>query len=646
MSEEWDMGHQLKYVQKQLENTIDLFMGGKGLIAQVTTFRDTIKDTVKGMAPLIDNLGNLQSAQQTLTNVTQIQTDAQEAANNTFDASVLSEHLIALQAIQISIEEQTEQTKEKIQTDADEIEKTRDKTHSLTQLKEELLNVHKVTKDMEKTKLQSISNSKAWTAMSRILSGSGLWALQNRIRAVIDVANIWEQSKLKAIEQDNEQIKVLKQLVDFKQKIGDTTKALIKAEDEYNAGKGDTLLQEFDSYKLMMAQGIEKKDAIKLLKEEQKALGKLRELQEKKQFGSKLDKDIAAQRAKVKLAGEKGAFDKVTGKQDPKKLAENIADYKEEQKKLRELTAEKWKQRLRFQGTRDKINDFKMRFEKAGGMKMMMAKVGQMALSALVVIAVVLSAIIIITSLISLVTEFKDGFQAVWAGFDYWLQFAFDFISGSFGVLIQGLGEIWDGILEGNIWKVLGGMLNVLFGLIGVILGGLVALFIVVVGGIATILFGLVVGMWDSTVSVGKNILRIVLMVTAITLAVGIFITFIIGMPLWLAAIATAVLVAVTVGIIKAIKKHIGFMASGGVADGLTVVGEKGPELVNLPAGSRVHSNKDSKNMVQGSSVTNNITVNVTGGMGSSDAEIRVLANKIGKMLGREINRTTNTARF
>ena len=46
------------------------------------------------------------------------------------------------------------------------------------------------------------------------------------------------------------------------------------------------------------------------------------------------------------------------------------------------------------------------------------------------------------------------------------------------------------------------------------------------------------------------------------------------------------------------------------------------------------------------SSVTNNITVNVKGSMGSSDAEVRALAIKIGKMIGLEINRKTNVARF
>ena len=71
-----------------------------------------------------------------------------------------------------------------------------DEIMGLTDLQERLVSVHQVTKNMEKTKLESISTSKAWTAASRILSGSGLWKLQNRIRAVIDVMSILEKRKI------------------------------------------------------------------------------------------------------------------------------------------------------------------------------------------------------------------------------------------------------------------------------------------------------------------------------------------------------------------------------------------------------------------------------------------------------------------
>ena len=83
------------------------------------------------------------------------------------------------------------------------------------------------------------------------------------------------------------------------------------------------------------------------------------------------------------------------------------------------------------------------------------------------------------------------------------------------------------------------------------------------------------------------------------------------------------------------------FANGGVVGSGLQLVGEKGPEIVKLPTGSRVHSNRDSKKIMSGS--TNNITVNVQGRIGASDTELRQIASKIGSMINKEVNRTTSS---
>ena len=49
--------------------------------------------------------------------------------------------------------------------------------------------------------------------------------------------------------------------------------------------------------------------------------------------------------------------------------------------------------------------------------------------------------------------------------------------------------------------------------------------------------------------------------------------------------------------------------AAGGAASGMTLVGERGPELVNLPGGSRVYSNQDSRNMMSGGGMTVNLNI-------------------------------------
>jgi hypothetical protein len=74
----------------------------------------------------------------------------------------------------------------------------------------------------------------------------------------------------------------------------------------------------------------------------------------------------------------------------------------------------------------------------------------------------------------------------------------------------------------------------------------------------------------------------------------------------------------------------------------MALVGEEGPEIVNLPMGARVHSNSESKKMV-GGSVVNNISINVKGHMGSSDADIKKLAQKLGNLVSKEITRKVSS---
>ena len=80
--------------------------------------------------------------------------------------------------------------------------------------------------------------------------------------------------------------------------------------------------------------------------------------------------------------------------------------------------------------------------------------------------------------------------------------------------------------------------------------------------------------------------------------------------------------------------------ASGGVSrGGMALVGERGPELVNLPAGARVYSNRQTRGMSG-----NTIHVNVNGRVGASDSELRDIARKVGRMVSAEINRSTSSS--
>ena len=104
------------------------------------------------------------------------------------------------------------------------------------------------------------------------------------------------------------------------------------------------------------------------------------------------------------------------------------------------------------------------------------------------------------------------------------------------------------------------------------------------------------------------------------------------------------------VGIFRSVRNEIrnalnpfkrGRQAGGIVSEGMTLVGENGPELVRLPMGSRVYSNANSRGMVGG---TTNITVQVTGRVGASDMEIKDIAQKVSREIGLQMNRTGSTA--
>ena len=89
-----------------------------------------------------------------------------------------------------------------------------------------------------------------------------------------------------------------------------------------------------------------------------------------------------------------------------------------------------------------------------------------------------------------------------------------------------------------------------------------------------------------------------------------------------------------------------GFDAIAGMADGGMIgksgrylVGERGPEIVNLPTGARVFNNQQTRGMLGG----NTINVSVNGRVGASDAELDDIARKIGRKINLEMNRYNNS---
>ena len=121
-------------------------------------------------------------------------------------------------------------------------------------------------------------------------------------------------------------------------------------------------------------------------------------------------------------------------------------------------------------------------------------------------------------------------------------------------------------------------------------------------------------------------------------MAVGAKIGFAGGIP---GIIAGTVIGGAIGGVGGLTAKYISGLSTGGTISngGLFIVGEKGPELVNLPAGSAVYNNQQTKSMMGG----NTINVHVNGRVGASDAELDDIARKIGRKINLEMNRYNNS---
>jgi len=233
-----------------------------------------------------------------------------------------------------------------------------------------------------------------------------------------------------------------------------------------------------------------------------------------------------------------------------------------------------------------------------------------------------------------------EAIQAAWPA----IKESLKVVGFMFKRVMAGVGEIFHGFFGkgGNFEDVIDGVFKIVTGLLGFALG-ILGVGLVILGGIiiefTKIAYTKIIDWFAEIKNDWTAIFKSIPMILAI---VAVVVSFILGAPVWLALI---VFVAVYKGVamlVKWAKKKFSFMATGGtVSSDMQIVGEKGPELVSLPRGSKVRSNSNSKNRVGGSTVNNfNITVNARD---SSKAEMRRMADEIGRMVSSNINRSTSS---
>ena len=172
---------------------------------------------------------------------------------------------------------------------------------------------------------------------------------------------------------------------------------------------------------------------------------------------------------------------------------------------------------------------------------------------------------------------------------------------------------------------------------------GVGAMFMRSVGQILEGIFMILKGLWEGDIlMVLEGLFRfLILGIGQALLAIGLTIVSAILtiVPIILISIGEAI---IDMGILlyQRIKGGLGLAGGGTTTGGINLVGERGPELVQLPSGSRVYSNADSKKMLGG----NTINVHVNGRVGASDAEIRDIANKVAKEINSRVNRTSTSS--
>ena len=640
---------------------------------------------------------------------------------------------------------------------------------SMRGLSAEIQNVNNFSKEMGRTMAQAAQESKVWTAASRLLSGTGLWSIQNGIRGIIDVFAIYDTSQQKALNRQNQAAKVMENYSDVLEKYKEEQTRLNAAIEE---GADATYWETNAAYQLMRQKKISHDVSVKLLKEEMVVMDDMIKQQKRLIEGSWFSKATSDLRARIGLkfrerlkkdfrnreeyvnkvnkgriqvdtgsinTGEKmtayhgqdakaihhfremvkpfgiglSAIGKTTemlgkgtitgtkqllssgAKLRDRLMPPEIFGSSEQKRQLRREKAErkKWKgqvgefkeehgigfsgeqfaaalegklnlrekktlrQRIAYnwgQFNKSKFGKKMLEFQEIIKKKVIpniMFVFSKLKMAMFYFIA----ALLVIMALMPLIKSLWEGVKETAGllsaiGIGVWDQ-----VKSIWGDAVKLLEVTWGMIYSaftGDAEALIDYSLEFLW--VGAkLLFKLAALtFTVAIG--AAVALGL--GIWNYIVTNGPGKLLKLLLYAglilivyhiaaqAIALVTSIIAGIIGAIPVGIALLVIA-LGVILVKFGQWVKNNIFGFSEGGVVNhtGMSLVGEKGPEFVNLPRGSRVFSNKDSKKMV-GGNVTNNISVNVQGRVGASDSEIRDIARKVGVQINREINRTTSSA--
>jgi len=523
---------------------------------------------------------------------------------------------------------------------------------------------------------------KKWTIFARLVSGSPLWRLQNKFRAFIDILGQVEQASQANIKAEREQ---QKRVIDSVQAYESLKEPLEKAIKLRKLGNliGHTMERKHNkelkeavkgthAYNLARLQGVKVDKAVVKGLDEIIKKGK----QQQKQFmvarkqaifdknmrtakgREKISDDISkriddlnyggfrktisgdlgkatqkAQKAYIKAANDVSFLFEYMRTSGLKQTTTKIQDAIIKNEKLQKLRIKVMLMLLTFFGVIKPIFSYLFKvliiFMVVMGAIMLLAKVAFdtfdlmndlpffMDLVKLVIGKIFDSLVLIFGLITALLTG--DMYMFI----EYGLELAENLLIIGLGLLVIALYGLV-GVASGIVYSALDTVYKYFTGL----LGGENAEFSKTVNKIlfrALIFF-----------SVLYFVKQLALVMLHVALTKGFYVMLIVGIG------------AAIIGGMKFLIKNfdIPFFASGGVSSGgMAVVGEGGPELVSLPAGARVHSNAQSKNMMKSNTVNNHVNVTINA-KDTSDAELRRIADQVGNMITNKINRSTSSSGF
>ena len=558
--------------------------------------------------------------------------------------------------------------------------------------------------------IDASNESKKWTAVSRFLSGSGLWRLQNYLRGALQVMSFFNDSQREAIEANIKQAQALSDLYDVQEESQKQMKLINKirengidilndeslANDEvalaikkqYDVIR-KTLERANDTRQISMTQEQMHQEAIrrtstayeyvanvvdKTEKSRTKKLAnsiKRRMKLHKKDVNQYKINAISKMKEQRKAAMEAGGgiggqITRVariragTASKEERNLQKKIDGLSKSINKRRlqairqnkvmtvltlgltrgttkglgeEATRrQKLMQILKTSPIGKGVINMREQIEKQGGPMKILGKVGKFAMTYSLYFLLFIMGAFVVFSFIREIFKNAEVMNTVMTALKEIFGAVFLVLSGFFDIFQAFFGE---GTFGERLLMLVQGFAK--------IFGGLGGILMAVLKGILKLAVGLLVGIVMTYVNMITKILHVLTNFDNYKKKLGEWWK---GLDLWnrFTGWLGGLWERVTGFFGNLFDNFFNPFANGGVVTGgMSIVGERGPELVNLPRGSRVHSNSASKNMLANSGNTT-INVSVNGRMGASDSELRDIAKKIGRMVNTEINRTTSSS--